>query len=334
MLKIKFSEKTQHSILTTSKYFCDWDQSAAVRSKQHSYDLSPLNLKKQLVEKMWFIPSSIQILKHPVLQPLDRDQQQFIAGHVMLHFLETLAFFEHEYVNKIMVDMAFGSHSYNLPDILRRDALKVYTDEAYHSLVMLEATQAIREHLNLSQETAWPLVSPRIDGLQELIDTAPQGDAFLIKFGIAFVSETTAVKELLNASDRIVVDPIANLINDHAQDEMKHCLYFTTLFEVIWEQLTLEEKTKLGNYLPSIIKRFSRLNDAPIRKSLYELGFSKDVIQKVAQQTYTEDLWVKRAKNSSAPTFRILKRLEILDDLKFKQSFISEGFSLEEIVTI
>ena len=227
MNNCKFSDQTQALILKAQKHFADWDDFAAVRTKEHTYKLDFDKLQNQLSQKTWFIPEGVAILHHKDLSHLDVDQKQYLIGRFLLQFLEYGTLMEHEYVNTITADLAFGECNYKLPSSMRLDALKIYTDEAYHAFFTLEAAQDIRDYIHLPSNGAWPLKNSRLEGLRALIDSVPEQDKFLVRFGITIVSETVAAKELIENMRHVVIQPIVNLFADHALDEKKHCLYFS-----------------------------------------------------------------------------------------------------------
>lgn len=325
----KFSTETNALVTKVKRYFSDWDDFAAVRNKEHTYKLDFGQLEKQLNQKTWFIPEGVAILAHSELAHLDKEQKQYLIGRFLLQFLEYGTLMEHEYVNTITADLAFGECNYALPESMRLDALKIYTDEGYHAFFTLEAAQYIREYIGLPKDGAWPLKNSRLEGLRTLIDKVPLEDKFLVKFGITTISETVAAKELVKNMRQVVIQPIVNLFADHAQDEMKHCLYFSVLLEVVWEQLTHGERSRLANYFPLILKRFVDINVYPLQEALLELGIHEDKAKKIINESYPTDFCVKRAIDVASVTFRVFKKMNVFDYPGVKEAFMREGFPIE-----
>jgi hypothetical protein len=180
--------------LRYEKYFDLWDQQSAVRSKPNTYSMHAQHLRNELHRKCWFIPDCVPILSHPLLKNLDQDKEQYILGRFLLQFLEYGTILEHEFINTILAEMAMGECGIPLPDRMRIDAFKIYTDEAYHAYFNMEATQQIRNYIGLPVSDAWPLQNSRLIGLRKLIPQDKSKENFLIRFGIVVASETIAPK--------------------------------------------------------------------------------------------------------------------------------------------
>ena len=330
MAAFRFSLMTHAAVESYRKHFSDWDSFAAVRIKPNTYRLDSEGLQKELHNKRWFIPQGIPLLSHPLLKNLSNEEVQYLMGRFLLQFLEYGVLMEHEYVNTITAEIALGECNFNIPEIMRLDGMRIYTDEGYHACFTLEAAQYVREYIGLPA-TAWPLKNSRLEGMRKLISDAPDNDQFLVRFGIVSISETVAAKELSESMRNIVVDPITNLFIDHAQDESKHCLYFSALLTVIWEQLSLEEKIKLGCYFPKILKAFVNINVYPLYEALNEIGVRGESAETIVTESYPVTFSVKRALGVATKSFDLFKRLQIFKHQDIRKSFIEEGFPEEAL---
>lgn len=133
----KFSDKTLDAINRYKKYFADWDSFASVRTKSNSYRMNFDVLNHQKMRgKKWFIPQGVMVLSHPLLTNLDFDQTQYILGRFLLQFLEYGVLMEHEYVNACLAEVALGENGIRLPEVMRLDAFRIYTDEGYHDALL------------------------------------------------------------------------------------------------------------------------------------------------------------------------------------------------------
>lgn len=308
------------------KYFDQWDQQSAVRSKPNTYSMPADGLRRELNDKRWFIPDGVPILAHPYLKNLDQDKEQYILGRFLLQFLEYGTILEHEFINTILAEMAMGECGIPLPDRMRRDAFKIYTDEAYHACFNMEATHQIRDYIGLPVSEAWPLQNSRLTGLRKLIPLNQSKENFLVRFGIVVASETIAPKELSETMKGIVIDPIYNLFVDHAEDEKKHCMYFSTLFEVVWNYLSDDEKQYLGMMFPKILKAFVDINKIALFEALDKIEVDRDSAEKIINESYPENFCVNRALSVASSTFYNLERLNVYDIPGVKDEFIKEGF--------
>lgn len=309
------------------KYFEKWDDEAAVRSKPNRYRFNDGELDSGLCSKRWFLPAGVAILTHPLLKNIDQPQEQYLLGRFLLQFLEYGTILEHEFVNVILAELALGETGIPIPDRMRLDAFKIYTDEAYHAYFNLEATQQIRNYIGLSTDEAWPLKNSRLSSMRELI---PQNDShknFLVRLGIVLASETIAPKELAETMKGIIIDPIYNLFIDHAEDERKHCMYFSTLFEVIWHYLSPEDQKYLGMYFPKILKTFVKINTISLYEALEKIGVDHASSELIINESYPEDFNTKRALSVASATFRNFERLGIYNISGVREAFIEEGFT-------
>jgi hypothetical protein len=314
--------------LRYQKYFENWDKTAAVRSKPNQYQLNGNTLDTELKSRRWFLPAGVPILNHPLLKDIEQPQEQYLLGRFLLQFLEYGTVLEHEFVNTILAEIALGEWSIPLPDQMRLDAFKIYTDEAYHACFNLDATQQIRNYIGLPTSDAWPLKNSRLEGLRKLIPQNKANENFLIRFGIAAISETIAAKELTENLKGIVVDSIYNVFVDHAEDEKKHCMYFSTLLELVWNYLSAEERKFLGINFPKILKRFVDINTFALYDALEKVGFNHESSEIIIKDSYPSDFAIQRALSVAAVSFRIFDRLGVFHIPEVKDAFIKEGFLL------
>lgn len=139
--------------------------------------------------------------------------------------------------------------------------------------------------------------------------------------------KTIAPKELAETMKGIIVDPIYNLFIDHAEDERKHCMYFSTLFEVIWYYLSTEDRKFLGIYFPKILKTFVKINTIALYDALDQIGVDHDSSELIINESYPEDFNIKRALSVASVTFRNFERLGIYNIPGVREAFIEEGFT-------
>lgn len=319
-------KKDDESILRYQKYFDQWDQQSAVRSKPNTYAMLADGLDAELRSKRWFIPEGVPILSHPLMKNLEQGKEQYVLGRFLLQFLEYGTILEHEFINTILAEIALGEHGIPLPDRMREDAFKVITDEGYHALFNMAATQQIRNYIGLPVSEAWPLQNSRLSGLRALIPQDKSRENFLIRFGIVIASETIAPKELSETMKGIVIDPIYNLFVDHAEDEKKHCMYFSTMFELVWNYLSADEKQFLGMMFPKILKAFVDINKIALYEALNKIEVDRESAEIIIEDSYPADFCVKRALSVASSTFYNLERLHVYDIPGVRDAFIKEGF--------
>jgi hypothetical protein len=321
--------KERELVLRYQKYFDDWDTTSAVRSKLNTYSMRPEQLNSELKDKRWFLPAGTPILSHPLLKNIDQTQEQYLLGRFILQFLEYGTVMEHEFVNTILIELALGESGIPLPDRMRTDAFKIYTDEAYHACFNLEASQQMHDYIGLPMSDAWPLQNCRLNGLRKLIPQENSKEKFLVRFAIAVISETIAAKELVESMQGIVVESIYNIFNDHAEDERKHCMYFTTLLEVVWEHFSSEERIYLGKIFPKILKAFVDINKIALFDALEKIEIDRDSAEIIINDSYPENFTIQRALSVASVTFRVFTRLGVFNLPGVREAFSNEGFILD-----
>jgi hypothetical protein len=316
----------QQLVSRYQKYFDEWDNFSAVRTKPNTYRFANYQIDTQLKDKRWFLPAGVPILTHPLLKDIEQNKEQYLLGRFLLQFLEYGTILEHEFVNTILAELALGECGIPLPDRMRIDALKIYTDEAYHACFNMEATQEIRNYIGLPISEAWPLKNTRLDGLRKLIPEGKSKESFLIRFAIAAISETVAAKELAESMKGIIVEPIYNIFIDHAEDEKKHCMYFSTLFEVVWHYLSDDEKKFLGINFPKILKAFVDINTIALHEALAKIDIDRESAEIIIKESYPADFTIQRAMSVASITFRVFERIGVFNIPEAKQAFLQEGF--------
>lgn len=314
-------------ILRYQKYFDSWDKKSSVRAKPNTYSMSRTHLDYELNERRWFISDGVPILEHSLLKGIDKEKEQYILGRFLLQFLEYGTILEHEFVNTILAEIALGECGIPLPDPMRIDAFKIYTDEAYHACFNINATQQIRNYIGMSVNEAWPLQNSRLLGLRRLIPQNKSRENFLVRFGIVVASETIAPKELSETMKGIVIEPIYNLFVDHAEDEKKHCMFFSALFEHVWNYLSFDEKQYLGLMFPKILKAFVDVNKIALYDTLDKLNIDSISARTIIEDSYPAEFTVNRALSVASATFHNLKRLHVYDIPGVRDAFIQEGFT-------
>ena len=126
----------------------NWDERASVRTSKDTYDLCLEGLDKN-VDINWHLPNYSGILKHPDLKSLSDKDKKFIMGTQLLEFVEKTAILEIDYVNQVANNIALGKYKFNIPEVLKLDALKIYTDEGYHAHFSKKMSNDIKNYYGI-----------------------------------------------------------------------------------------------------------------------------------------------------------------------------------------
>jgi hypothetical protein len=245
----------------------------------------------------------------------------------LLSFLEYSSVIEHELVNTITVEIAQNLHGDFLPEIMRKDAYKIYTDKAYHAYFAIDGANQIRQRLNITPKKG-PVEHTRLQRIRELINNASLADKFFVRLAVVIISETVIAKEIHDKMKGIVVAPTYNMFKDHLQDEVVHGLFFATLFKIIWSRLTVSKKEVLGYYLAQSLVAYSAPNIIEIQDGLSQLGFCQNTINIVSTNYCTSDFNMTAAKNIASITLKLFSKCGVFDYTSIKEYFHASGFNI------
>lgn len=306
-------------------YLEHWDTTSSVRARQNTYRLDAATLNTELGERAWFTESGVPIMQHPLLAALEPAAQQRLLGLLRLQFCEFGTVLEHVHVNITTMAIAQGDHGLDVPDIMRRDAYKVYTDEAYHALFSMEAAVELRHYLGLG-ESQWPLEDSRLDAIADAVSDGTDDERFLLRFGATLVTEIMISKELAANMKGIVVEPIYNMFRDHLHDESRHALYFTALFGVLWPQFGARERLFLGTALPQLLLAFNQIDEKGILHALELVGFDRATGARIIADSYPADYPVQRARARASSALRLFQKYRLFEIPEVNQAFVQAGF--------
>ena len=227
--------KNNHSY---NKYLAgrkDWDATARVRNCNQTYDL---NLSNRTFDDntKWHLPAYSGILNHSELHNISNLDKKFIMGTQLLEFVIKTTKFEIEYVNKIASKIAFGEFNIIIPQAMKLDALKIYTDEGYHAYFSQKIANQIIDYYGIEDDltTYTNKYFSYLDGILYNENCSANNLAML---ACVIVSESMIVNDISSEMKEIVYEPIKLMFKNHMIDEAFHGKYFLTLFGLIWDQL-------------------------------------------------------------------------------------------------
>lgn len=103
-------------------------------------------------------------------------------------------------------------------------------------------------------------------------------------------------------------------------------MYFSVLWEVVWNYLSLDERKFLGICLPKILKAFVDINTIALFDALIKIGIDAESANFIIKESYPYDFTVQRALSVASISFRIFERLGMFNLPEIKDAFIKEGF--------
>ncbi|MCB4389459.1 diiron oxygenase [Synechococcus sp. MU1617] len=301
-----------------------WDSTSSVRSNPNTYDL---NLAANSASsKTWHLSGYSGILSLPLFADLSEDDINYVMGLQLLEFVTKQARFEIECVNKVAQDLAFGNYTYVISDEFKLDALKIYTDEGYHSYFTKKLANQIIAHFKLPEHEISSVVNIHFSKISQIGSQFDKKYSYLSDLAIVFVAENQIVADISSEMKSVVHEPIVSMFKDHLVDEVFHAKYFAELLPILWGQMTDYEQTVLGiNICESMIVLGKPRTDI-YYVSLAKLGFAEEVIRDAIDLKYNNDEWNRvRLKDRMKPTIDLLSSVGVFQHDLVKSTFQQKG---------
>jgi len=302
----------------------DWDKFASVRNSNKSYDLG---LENDITNSNlnWNLPSYTKILEHKDLQSITDEQKRFVMGTQLLEFVEKTTILEVDYVNKVANNIALGKYNLEIPEILKLDALKIYTDEGFHAHFSKEMSDQIKSYYKISDDIT-PYLKNFFVKLNDIGSKFGPKNTYLSELASTIVSETLIVQDISNEMKGIVYEPIKEMFRDHMVDEAYHANYFSTFFKIIWPQLPNEKKEILGFNLCEALILLNKPRVDIFYYSLSKIGFDRNQISKYINEIYNdEDAQIKNIKKRSSNFLKLLNNCKVFDIRPVKEKFVENN---------
>jgi hypothetical protein len=298
--------------------FQAWDRRAAVRQAPRRV------LGEDGPERPLFSPELVPVARHPLVQGLPEAAFNALVVQHLYRYLDFTAKLESLVVNRTMLGIAHGTVRVDVPDEMRFDALKVYCDEAYHTLFSVDL---------LRQVWARTGVAPRLPDqpyflrrLVEIQAELPAADRPIAELLFVTVSETLISSTLADLPDADGVEPaVRETIRDHAVDEGRHHAYFAAFLRYLWASFDPATRRRAGMLMPRLIDAFLAPDRTAIRAELVGYGLSTDAAEEVLCEVYQSELVRRQTRNIARQTIRYLAALDVLDADEVVEEFHRYG---------
>jgi para-aminobenzoate N-oxygenase AurF len=294
--------------------FGDWYSRASVRSKPRRV------LSEELTSGLLcFSPELAPVSKHHLL--IDRGElvvKEVLTRHLFayLTFTDRL---EHEVVNRTARRIAVGKLGMSLPQDMNLDALKIYCDEAYHSLFSVDLRQQISAALGIQRSSNSDHEALRC--LRQQRDASAPEVRKLVELFFVIIAETLISPVLAKVpSDVRIVTAVRQMVADHAEDEGRHHVFFARLCEIVWPQMTEGQKNMIGPLLPRFILAFLGPDHAAI-KAYLKGYFTAEEIAGIIAESYPQCNLVADARKAANKTLRIFRRCGVLENQRAADEF-------------
>lgn len=261
---------------------------------------------------LYFPPEKVHVLAHPELGDLGPTERNSLLVHRLYSYLQFTAKLERHAINPVVLDLADGRHGFSMPSVVRRDADKIYTDEAWHAQFSNELVDRVQEETDIAAPVG---VEPMfLIRLRELKAQHPE-HASMIDLFYAIVSETLISTLLVDipADERLVM-AVRNDVADHARDEAAHNAFFSDLLRVIWPQLGPDTVRFIGPQISKFIIWFLEPTPEIYVAPMERLGFSSPAAWRIAQESVALSSLRKSSRRAADKTLRLLAEVGAFAD--------------------
>lgn len=301
--------------------FARWNETAAVRTKPALTDFCLSGQWGELGAVQWFVFGGDDALMSLTdLQGLGLAARNRLGAARLVRFMDETALTEHRLVNVAAQAIAERRLADRVPPALALDALKLYTDEAYHAWFSAEASRAIRQAFDLPPHDEPSL---KIPSLEALAAEAPPVHRDLAWFLVGFAGETQITQAIVENMRSTTHSALQALLLAHLEDEWVHVRYFGRLFSLLWPRLDAAECAFVGHRLPGIMAAFHVADGAFLRRVLTQAGLDEAAVSRVLASVETRQ--GERLRSRCAHTLEILARCGVFDDAQVRHGFVQAG---------
>lgn len=305
-----------------------WDVKAGVRNNPETYDLClPASGAYDAEMRSWHLPTYSGVLQHPKLCGLTPAQQEYVKGTQLLEFVTKQTRFEVECVNWVASRLAHGKYSFELTEQLKLDALKIYTDEAYHAYYTQKIADQIRTFYGVDEEDMADCVEDFFEKIEAVFASFPPKHRSLSMLAFVIAGESQIVSDISEQMKGIVFEPIRAMFRDHMRDEVFHAHFFAKVFKLCWPQLSHEEKEIMGLSFCAAMELLGAPRTAIYYLSLAKLGYSSHDISGFIKDVYDNKEWLTtKVSARMQPTLDLLHQHGVFQISSVDNAFRNKGY--------
>lgn len=294
-----------------------WDRRASVRS-------APRRIAEQDTSDM-FPPELVPVLSTTTAEKLDPSTTRSIATNHLFRYLNFTVLLETVVVNQTLLNIYLRRTGVPVSDELRRDALRMYTDEAYHTLAAADIALQVEQVTGLRNVTEGEIDREFLKRLSRIIEETPAIPPALIQLVFVIISETLISGSLSDISSHTSVNlGVRQVIEDHAKDEGRHHLFFHRYLQILWANLSNGERLGIAKVVPELIHAFFAPEIESVRAELGSYNLSASVVANLIDEAYSRANIERAVKQSARSTIDYFVELGALQhaqvDDKFRQA--------------
>jgi hypothetical protein len=290
-----------------------WDKRASVRVRPHP------TLRHE-PDGLLFPTELVPVASHEIVEQAPESVRTRILASHLYRYLHFTAKLEHLVVNRTLLAVANDVTGLEVPDWMRLDAYKIYCDEAYHAFVAADLAAAVAKREGV--ETPWTVTPYFIRRLGEIVDAAGPELGPLVEILFVVCSETLISNTLNHAVGAPGLSSVVRqALDDHAHDERRHHAYFAEFLRCIWVQLTPLTQRRAGVIVPDLIDAFLRPDLDGCREEFCGYGFSRDEIEQILAESYTDEVLRVDRQHIARHTVRYFEEVGALEHAEVADAF-------------
>jgi len=295
--------------------FDRWDDRASVR-----------RAPRRLVaadDGSYFPGELMAVASHPLVRGLSPERFATVQLRHLHRYLRFTVELETKYVNPVALALASHGYGLDLPPPMRLDAMRVYTDEAYHALVATDLLMQSEARSDVAERRGPPGFAV---AFAELVGSAPPRRTSLLELLFVAVSETLITGTLAQLPRaREASAGLRDAVRDHASDEARHHRYFSAVLAEVWSAMSADDRVEVGALVPTLIDIFLRPDLGPVAADLVEAGLTEDDAALVVAETMGDDRVAAQRARVAESAVRAFEAAGALADAKVRHAFEDAG---------
>jgi len=250
-----------------------------------------------------------------------------IAVQHLFRYLSFTVHLETAVVNPVLLAMVNGQVGVPLSPSTRLDALRMYTDEAYHALAAVDIGQQVARSSAVVDRTQGLAGRTFSHGLRRVVQASGAPElSRLHALMFVIVSETLISSNLREiASDSELADGVSDTLGDHARDEGRHHAFFAQYLKALWPSLDPSTRREVALRIPDLIEVFFAPEVEDVAEELRELGVRKSDRDAAMEAAYGQDVVRASAAASSTRLVRYLTELGALESPEVYEHYAARG---------
>ena len=296
-----------------------WDKRASVRN-------APRRLVEKLEASNAFPREMIPVLNVKESSSLDPQTQEILTVNHLYRYLNFTTLLESWVVNKVLLDIYFQRTGVQATTERRIDALRMYTDEAYHALAAADIAAQVSKQSGIPDRYSTNTNAEFIQRIDALKSKYPMEYSPLIELVVVIVSETLISGNLSEVSnDTSVESGIRQTIEDHAKDEGRHHTFFYHYLKDLWSSLDGKQRHLVGLIFPEAITLFFAPEKHTVHQELLDLGIKRHVAFDLLDSAYDQDKIDQTIRDSASAPLKYAEELGMLDIPEVSAQFAEKG---------